>query len=65
LESIFPNERGAKRFLLHQRGSLMKVYVYISDTKVDMLYSQIAQTDRGILKKIATELRIDLKILDL
>lgn len=38
----------------------MKFYIYISDAKVDMLYSQIPQ---GPLKKIATELRIDLNIL--
>jgi len=36
----------------------MKYYLYISDTKVDMLYSQI---DKSLLKKIAVELRIDLK----
>lgn len=37
--------------------SMMKYYLYVSDTKVDMLYSQIPQS---LLKKIATELRIDL-----
>lgn len=36
----------------------MKHYIYISDTKVDMLYSQI---DQSLLKKIAVELSIDLK----
>ncbi len=36
----------------------MKHYIYISDTKVDMLYSQI---DNSLLKKIAVELSIDLK----
>src|SRR5690349_15857144 len=38
----------------------MKYYKYISDTKVDMFYSQIPQ---GIKSKIATELKIDLKVL--
>lgn len=38
--------------------AMMKHYIYISDTKVDMLYSQI---DKGLLKKIAVELSIDLK----
>ncbi len=38
----------------------MKYYIYVSDTKVDMLYAQIPQ---GIKKKIATEIKIDLKIL--
>src|SRR5260370_27167413 len=38
----------------------MKYYIYISDTKVDMLYPQIPQP---ILKKIASSLSIDLKLL--
>lgn len=38
----------------------MKYYIYISDTKVDMLYPQIPQP---ILKKIASSLSIDLKFL--
>jgi hypothetical protein len=38
----------------------MKFYVYISDTKVDMLYAQIPSSVRD---KVATELKIDLKIL--
>src|SRR5437588_9616412 len=36
---------------------MMKHYIYISDTKVDMLYSQF---DTSLLKKIAAELRVDL-----
>ncbi len=36
----------------------IKHYIYISDMKVDMLYSQI---DEKLLKKIAVELSIDLK----
>jgi hypothetical protein len=36
----------------------MKYFIYISDTKVDMLYSQIPQK---LLDKIAVELSIDLK----
>jgi hypothetical protein len=40
----------------------MKYYVYISDTKVDMLYSQIPQ---NILRKIAAELNINLGIFSL
>src|SRR5258708_39832202 len=38
----------------------MKYYVYISDTKVDMLYPQIP---KSLLKKIASNLSIDLKLL--
>lgn len=38
----------------------MKYYVYVSDAKVDMLLPQIPQT---LKKKIATEFKIDLKIL--
>lgn len=38
--------------------SKMKYYVYVSDAKVDMLYSQIG---KSLLKKIAMELSIDLK----
>ena len=37
----------------------MKYYIYISDTKVDMLYPQIP---KSILKKIASSLSIDLKL---
>ena len=37
----------------------MKYYVYISDTKVDMLYPQIP---KPILKRIASSLNIDLKL---
>jgi len=38
----------------------MKYYIYISDTKVDMLYPQIP---KSLLKKIASSLNIDLKLL--
>src|SRR2546430_14102855 len=38
----------------------MKYYIYISDTKIDMLYPQIP---KPILKKIASSLSIDLKLL--
>lgn len=38
----------------------MKYYLYISDTKVDMLYAQIPQNSKY---KISKELKIDLKIL--
>ena len=38
----------------------MKYYIYISDTKVDMLLSQIPHEAK---KKIATELKFDLKVL--
>ena len=38
----------------------MKYYLYISDTKVDMLYPQIP---KPILKRIASSLSIDLKLL--
>ncbi len=38
----------------------MKYYVYISDAKVDMLLPQITQEQK---KKLATEFKIDLKIL--
>jgi hypothetical protein len=38
----------------------MKFYTYISDTKVNMLYPQIP---KSVLKKIASSLSIDLKIL--
>ncbi len=40
--------------------SKMKYYLYVSDAKVDMLYSQI---DKSLLKKIAAELSVDLKLL--
>jgi hypothetical protein len=36
----------------------MKHYVYISDTKVDMLYAQI---DKSLLKRFSVDLSIDLK----
>ncbi len=38
----------------------MKFYVYVSDTKVDMLYEQIPHRLRD---ELATELKIDLKLL--
>ena len=38
----------------------MKYYIYISDTKIDMLYPQIPQP---ILKRIASSLSINLKLL--
>lgn len=38
----------------------MKYYVYVSDTKLEMLYNQIPKPLR---KKLATELKIDLKFL--
>jgi hypothetical protein len=38
----------------------MKYYVYVSDTKVDMLYGQIPARERH---SIATDLKIDLKLL--
>ena len=38
----------------------MKFYVYVSDTKVDMLYAQISPRARN---SIATQLKIDLKLL--
>lgn len=37
----------------------MKYYIYISDDKVDMLYAQIPQS---IKSRIATEIKIDLKV---
>jgi len=40
--------------------SKMKYYLYVSDAKVDMLYLQI---DKSLLKKIAAELSVDLKLL--
>lgn len=41
-------------------ASPVKYYVYISDTKVDMLYPQIP---KPLLKRIASELNINLKLL--
>ena len=38
----------------------MRYYVYVSDSKVDMLYSQMP---RGIRDRIAAELKIDLKVI--
>ena len=38
----------------------MKYYIYISDTKVDMLYPQVPQP---LLKKITSSLNIDVKLL--
>lgn len=40
----------------------MKYYLYVSDTKVDMLYAQIP---RGLLDQLSAELKIDLKIVAL
>jgi len=40
--------------------SPLKYFVYISDAKIEMLFAQIP---KGLLSKIATELKIDLKIL--
>ena len=40
----------------------MRYFIYISDTKVDMLFSQIPQK---ALEKIAAELTLDLKVLKL
>ncbi|HTX84184.1 MAG TPA: SAVMC3_10250 family protein [Streptosporangiaceae bacterium] len=34
-------------------------YLYISDTKLDMLFDQI---DKGVLKKISAEVKVDLKL---
>jgi hypothetical protein len=45
------------RALIKERA--MKYYIYISDTKVDMLYPQIP---KPVLKKIASNLSIDLKL---
>ena len=39
---------------------MIKYYLYVSDTKVDMLYAQIPQS---IKDKIAAEIKIDLQIL--
>jgi hypothetical protein len=41
-------------------GGIMKFYVYISDIKVDMLLPQIADKAK---QKIATEFKLDLKVL--
>jgi hypothetical protein len=38
----------------------MKYFIYISDTKIDMLYAQVP---RRLLEKIAIELNIDLKLM--
>jgi len=40
----------------------MKFYLYVSDAKVDMLFSQVPHE---LKKKVATEWKIDLKLLDL
>ena len=37
----------------------MRYYVYVSDSKVDMLYSQMPS---GLRDRIAAELKIDLKV---
>lgn len=37
----------------------MKYYVYVSDTKVDMLFAQVP---RSFVTKVAAELKVDLKI---
>lgn len=39
---------------------MLRFYVYISDSKVDMLYGQIPP---GLLSRIGAELKIDLKVL--
>ena len=38
----------------------MKYYIYISDAKVNML---LAQIPHNIKKKVATEFKIDLKVI--
>jgi hypothetical protein len=53
------------RWLTRKRRSdetLIKYYVYVSDVKVDMLFSQIP---KRFLDRLAGELKIDLKILSL
>jgi hypothetical protein len=37
----------------------LRYYVYISDTKLDMLFEQI---EKGMLKRISAEIRVDLKL---
>lgn len=43
----------------------MKYYLYVSYTKVDMLFNQISSKFSNILRQILIELRIDLKLLTL
>jgi hypothetical protein len=38
----------------------VKYYLYVSDTKLDMLYAQIP---RPVLERLAVELKVDLKVL--
>jgi hypothetical protein len=40
----------------------VKYYIYVSDTKVDMLFPQI---QKGLRSKIAAELKVNLKLLEL
>jgi hypothetical protein len=40
----------------------LRYYVYISDTKLDMLFEQI---DRGVLKRISAEVKVDIKLASL
>jgi hypothetical protein len=59
----YGNDRMEMRFNVHCStfyGEHMKYYLYISDTKVDMLLQQISHEEK---KKIASEFKIDLKIL--
>ncbi|WP_406358439.1 DUF7019 family protein [Streptomyces sp. NBC_00658] len=37
----------------------MRYYLYVSDAKLDMLFEQI---DRGVLKRISAEVKVDLKL---
>lgn len=40
-------------------GQKLRYYVYISDSKLDMLFEQI---DRSILKRVSAEVKVDIKI---
>jgi hypothetical protein len=46
-------------FLEHRGTPPLRYYLYISDAKLDMLFDQIPQ---GALKRISTEVKVDLKV---
>jgi Family of unknown function (DUF7019) len=54
--------RGFRELLGRRPASAPKYYVYVSDTKADMLYAQIPRRSRD---RIAAELKVDLKVLAL
>ena len=41
----------------------LRYYLYISDSKLDMLFEQM--NDHGVLKRISAEVKVDLKLVSM